>query len=160
LTPATPLSGYVDGLPCCPLGIMWAGRVRLQNGGGSMRAGGSTVLVVDDDRDICTLLQDVLESEGYACECLQDSEQALTRIQAGGIALVLMDHKLSPMSGVELCRRVRAIEAGTQVPNIITTALPLAAGQEASRLAGADAFLAKPFELAELLALVDRYCRR
>jgi two-component system, sensor histidine kinase len=117
------------------------------------------VLVVEDEPQMCTLLQDLLEPAGYRVECATDARGGLARIAAGGVDLVLLDRMLPGGDGLELCRQVRARETDLYLPMLMMTAL---AGRDA-RLegfaAGADDYIAKPFDAQELLDRVGVWAR-
>jgi len=119
------------------------------------------VLVVEDDPDIMELQQDLLTSAGYGVEHAPDGLAGLARIQAGGIDLVLLDLLLPGLSGIELCRAVRAAARADDayVPIMMVTARDSAAERQAGFLAGADDYLTKPFDVQELLARVAVWLR-
>jgi DNA-binding response OmpR family regulator len=119
------------------------------------------ILVVDDDPAIVELQQDLLTSAGYAVEHVSDGLAGLARLQAGGVDLVLLDLLLPGLSGIDLCRAVRAAaQADTvYVPIIMVTALSSATEQRAGFLAGADDYVTKPFDVQELRARVAVWLR-
>lgn len=117
----------------------------------------SRILVVDDDIELCNLLQEVLQDEGYDVDCVHCGESALEFIQTHSIDLVLLDVMLPKLDGYQVARRICQRFA---TPILILTAL----GDEASMLdglqAGADHFIAKPFNVPELLARITAILRR
>ena len=117
----------------------------------------SVVLVVEDDTATRDLLRDLLELEGYTVASAADGAAGVARIEAGGIDLVLLDRRLPDMDGLALCRQVRARPDAVYLPIMMLTAV---AGGEQSRTgyaAGVDGYLAKPFDIDELLARVRLY---
>lgn len=112
----------------------------------------SRILVVDDDIELCNLLQEVLQDEGYDVDCVHCGESALEFIQTHSIDLVLLDVMLPKLDGYQVARRICQRFA---TPILMLTAL----GDEASMLdglqAGADHFIAKPFNVPELLARIE-----
>jgi len=112
-----------------------------------------TILVVEDEEPVLQLVADLLDSEGYHVVVADDGLQALTLVQATSPDLVLTDLMMPVMNGVELCRRLRADERTLQVPIVVMTA----AGRGQREAAGADAYVAKPFDLDVLLELVESY---
>src|SRR5512142_2070850 len=74
-----------------------------------MDAGRQTVLVVDDEKNIRRTLRMVLESEGYAVEEAGSAEEALARLDGGGIDAVLLDVKLPGISGIDALSQVPAV---------------------------------------------------
>jgi DNA-binding response OmpR family regulator len=116
------------------------------------------ILVVEDDPGLQLTLGDRLTREGYAAEIAMSGEQALERIQRQAVDLVVLDVMLPKMSGFDVCVELR--QAGCNVPILMLTAR----GQLSDRLAGfklgADDYLVKPFEMAELLARIEARLRR
>jgi two-component system OmpR family response regulator len=116
------------------------------------------VLVADDDRSLCELLQEFLEEEGYTVVSVRTGPAALVRIEAGGLDLAIIDWRLPGLAGPEVCRRAREIAppGGRRLPIIVASA----SGdleRAAALAAGADEYLAKPFELDDLLAVLARH---
>jgi DNA-binding response OmpR family regulator len=120
-----------------------------------------SILVVDDDPEILALQEALLTSAGYSVDHACDGLAGLARIQAGGVDLVLLDVDLPELSGIDLCRAVRAAAQADAVylPIIMVTALGSTAERRAGFLAGADDYLPKPFDLQELLARVTVWLR-
>jgi CheY-like chemotaxis protein len=112
-----------------------------------------TVLVVEDEQPVQQLVADLLEDEGYHVMVASDGAQGLALAQAERPDLVVTDLMMPVMTGVELCRRLKSNERTRQVPIVVMSA----AGASQARGLGADAFLAKPFDLEALLALVVSY---
>jgi CheY-like chemotaxis protein len=116
------------------------------------------ILVVDDLPQNLRLLRAVLEPRGYAlCEATSGAE-ALERVAAGDVDLVLLDVMMPGLDGYEVCRRIRADPATAFIPVIMITA----SGEAEKRRgldAGADDFVTKPFDQAELLARVRSLLR-
>lgn len=118
------------------------------------------VLVADDDDDVCTLLQVVL---GPMCDLtvVHDAEAALRAMAASPrYDAVVTDFMLPGLSGVEFVERVRRSECGGRTPILIISGHgALGVGGDA-RAAGADAFLDKPFTLAQLRGTVAALLRQ
>jgi CheY-like chemotaxis protein len=112
-----------------------------------------TILVVEDEEPVQQLVADLLDGEGYHVLVAADGAQALALVLADCPDLVLTDLMMPVMDGVELCRRLRADEQTRQVPIVVMTA----AGRAQSEAARADAYVAKPFDLDALLAIVTSY---
>jgi CheY-like chemotaxis protein len=113
------------------------------------------VLVVDDDYAILISIRDILELEGYPVVTATNGTEALRRIEEERPALVLLDMRMPGLNGWDVARTLR--ERGIVVPILVMTA-----AQDARRWAeqiGADGYLAKPFDLDELLAAVERLLR-
>ncbi len=112
------------------------------------------ILVVDDDPAIGDVLQLILKEEGYEVE-IQTDGRSVWQIQAPFPGLLLLDIRLSGMDGRTICRHLKSQESTRQIPIIIISATKGA--QQIASEAGADDFIAKPFELRDMLAMVTKY---
>jgi two-component system KDP operon response regulator KdpE len=115
------------------------------------------VLVVDDESQITRVLRTVLTSQGYQVRTAAEGESALANFREWNPELVITDLYMPHMSGVELCRRIRAISS---VPIIVLSVK----GEERSKVealdSGADDYVTKPFGIDELMARVRAALRR
>ncbi len=115
------------------------------------------ILVIDDDSELCELLTDYLQAEGFAVETAGDSQRGIDRALSGEHALVILDVMLPEISGFEVLRRIRAASA---IPILMLTAR----GEEVDRIVGlemgADDYLPKPFNPRELIARLRAIYRR
>lgn len=118
------------------------------------------VLVVEDEEPLRLLLQYNLEAEGYAVETCARGDEAEVMLREAQPDLLLLDWMLPGLSGIELCRRLRAREETGRLPIILLTAR----GEEAERIrglsTGADDYVVKPFSIPELVARVAAILRR
>ena len=118
------------------------------------------ILVVEDDSDLALLLAYNLEAEGYVVESVERGDEAELRLAENPPDLVILDWMLPGVSGLEICRRLRARQKTSRLPVILVTAL----GGEAQRVRGlsigADDYVAKPFSVPELMARVRAVLRR
>lgn len=112
------------------------------------------ILVVDDDPRICRLVRAMLVTNGYEVADTSTGEDALKRVRSEKYDLVLLDHRLPGITGVEVCREIRA---GADIAIIV-----MSAGYDirADALqAGANDYLRKPFGVSELFACVESKAR-
>ena len=115
------------------------------------------ILVVDDDVELCELLSEYLQPEGFQVESVHDGKQGLERCLSGKFALLILDVMLPGLKGFEALRRIRA-QSG--IPVIMLTAK----GDDVDRIlgleSGADDYVPKPFNPRELLARIQAVLRR
>ncbi|MBA2420260.1 MAG: response regulator transcription factor [Thermoleophilaceae bacterium] len=116
------------------------------------------ILVVDDDRSLRDALRRALSLEGYEIDLAEGGQQALTRIAAAKPDAVVLDVGMPGMDGLEMCRRLRS--AGNRVPVLILTARESVEDRIDGLDAGADDYLAKPFDVGELKARLRALLRR
>jgi len=116
----------------------------------------ATILVVDDVPQNVRLLEAVLAPRGYTVVTATTGEEALERLE--GVDLVLLDVVMPGIDGYEVCRRLRADERTSFLPVVMVTASGEREKREAIE-AGADDFIAKPFDHDELLARVRSLLR-
>jgi len=115
------------------------------------------LLIVDDDTELCSLLKEFLEREGYSVQCVNEGREGLEQAQQGGYDLIILDVMLPGMDGFEILKRLRT---GSRVPVLMLTAR----GEDVDRIVGlelgADDYLPKPFNPRELTARVKAILRR
>lgn len=117
----------------------------------------TTVLVVDDEPAVRTLLRQCLESDGYAVIDAPCGSRALSEVRRGGIDLMTLDLNLAGESGIDLARAVRQV---SDVPIIMVTGRGDVIDRVVGLEVGADDYIAKPFHLREVLARVRSVLRR
>ena len=117
----------------------------------------TSVLVVEDERNIAELLQLYLEKEGYAVTIANDGGQGLEKFRAIQPDLVLLDVMMPVMDGWQLCRTIRA---ESKTPVIMLTAKSETDDKVAGLKSGADDYITKPFEMKEVLARIEAVLRR
>jgi two-component system phosphate regulon response regulator PhoB len=120
----------------------------------------ASIMIVEDEEALTLLLRYNLETQGYEVETIARGDEADTRLKEGTPDLVILDWMLPGLSGIELCRRLRARPETRQLPIIMLTAR----GEESERVrglaTGADDYIVKPFSVPELLARVNALLRR
>jgi two-component system alkaline phosphatase synthesis response regulator PhoP len=116
------------------------------------------ILIVEDERGLIITLRDRLTREGYAVDVASTAPDALALAGERQFDLVLMDVMLPAGSGVEVCSQLRA--RGIQTPIIMLTARAALVDKIIGLKMGADDYLTKPFEMAELLARIEAQLRR
>ena len=118
------------------------------------------VLIVEDDGDIASLISHYVGKAGYQAETVPDGGRALTLARANPPDLVILDIMLPGLTGLEICKALRADHHTASVPVIMVTAR----GEEAERIlgldTGADDYMVKPFSPHELMARVRALLRR
>lgn len=118
------------------------------------------ILIAEDEEPLTLLLRYNLEAEGYAVDSVARGDEADLRLREQVPDLLLLDWMLPGLSGIELCRRLRARNETERLPVIMLTAR----GEEGDRIrglaTGADDYIVKPFSVPELLARVRSLLRR
>ncbi len=122
--------------------------------------GKPTILIVEDEAPLLTLLRYNLEKQGFRVEEAADGQEALLRVAETKPDLVLLDWMLPALSGLEVCRQLRRRPATRELPIIMVTART--EDQDAVRAldTGADDYIAKPFAMEALLARIRALLRR
>src|SRR3954451_5606512 len=116
-----------------------------------------TLLVVEDETPLRETLADALEVEGFQVVQAADGPQALARFRADHPDLILLDLMLPELSGIEVCRIIRA---ESSVPIVMLTAKDSELDKVVGLELGADDYLTKPFSLRELTARIRALFRR
>src|SRR5690349_19693078 len=117
------------------------------------------ILIVDDHEDNVELLRARLEAWGYATECAVDGEEALQKIEKSPPDLVLLDVMMPKIDGIEVARRVKGNESLPFIPIIMQTALDATENKVEGLNAGADDYITKPIDFAELKARMTSMLR-
>ena len=120
---------------------------------------GARVLVVDDSSMNAELVAENLEQEGYVIERAFSGEEALAKVEAQAFDLVLLDVMMPGMNGYEVCERLKRDEKTHLLPVVMITALEEREDRIRGIAAGADDFIHKPFDRAELLVRVKACIR-
>jgi len=124
----------------------------------SVQSPASYIAIVDDDGAIRTALGRALRMENYDVELFEDGLSALKSIQLRAPDAIVLDLQLPDIDGLEICRRIR--RAGDATPILMLTARDAVNDRVEGLDEGADDYLVKPFDLAELLARLRALLRR
>ena len=116
------------------------------------------ILVVEDDQALARILVKSIESNNHTVEVVHDGEAGLTKARSGRHDAIVLDLMLPRLSGIEVCRRLRA--DGNGVPVLMLTARSAVPERIEGLDAGADDYLVKPFSLGELQARLRALSRR
>ena len=118
------------------------------------------ILIVEDEEPLTMLLRYNLEAAGYAVDSAARGDEAELKLRESTPDLVVLDWMLPAISGIEICRRLRAQPGTAKLPIIMLTAR----GEESERVrgltTGADDYVVKPFSVSELLARINALLRR
>lgn len=115
------------------------------------------ILVIDDDDELCQLVAEYLETEGYEVDAVHDGESGVATALGGGYRLAVLDYMLPGINGFEVLRQIRVT---SRLPIVMLTAR----GDHVNRIVGlqmgADDYLPKPFDPLELVARINAVLRR
>lgn len=118
------------------------------------------IMVVEDEASIAALLEYNLSKEGFSVTVANDGEEALIKIDEDRPDVVVLDWMLPNVSGIEVCRRLRAKQETRSIPVIMLTARAEEADKVRGFDMGADDYLVKPFSMSELTARIRAVLRR
>jgi two-component system nitrogen regulation response regulator GlnG len=119
-----------------------------------MREPGIRIMIVDDNVELCEILANLLETEGFNAQVVHDGEVALGMIRSQVPDAMLLDMKMPDMDGLEVLRRVKEIDP--DLPVVMITAYAEIQGAVEAIKAGAHDYLAKPFDNYEVVRVVYR----
>ncbi len=114
------------------------------------------ILIVDDEKPICDLIDLNLSAAGYRCTCVQDGMDAISLIEKDAFDLILLDVMLPGADGYDVMEYIRPLE----IPVIFITAKHEVKDRVKGLKLGADDYLVKPFDVVELVARVEAGLRR
>jgi len=116
------------------------------------------ILLIEDEPGLVLTLTDRLAREGYAVESATDGDTGLERASREPFDLLILDLMLPRMSGLDVCRELR--RRGIETPVMMLTARGAIVDKVVGLKLGADDYVTKPFEMAELLARIEAHLRR
>lgn len=118
-------------------------------------ADNKTILLVDDNLDILEAVQFLLEDAGHTVIPVENGDY-LDNLDPKNLPdLILLDMLLSGKDGGEIAKKLKSSSATKHIPIIMVSAHPSA--KEAAKKSGADDFIAKPFDIEQLLEMIDKY---
>ena len=112
------------------------------------------ILIADDEPDVLLIVAERLRRSGHEVESVSDGSQAIRKSDQRVYALLILDVRMPGHTGYEVCRHAKRSEKNGKTPVLMISAFPEESA--AWRQSKADAFLAKPFEIGELMMTVDR----
>src|SRR5690348_235301 len=118
----------------------------------------SRILLIEDEPGLVVTVTDLLTLEGYQVESAQDGESGLAKAETGGFDLIILDIMLPRKMGFDVCRELR--QKGIDTAVLMLTARTQISDRVVGLKLGADDYLTKPFDPAELLARVEALLRR
>ena len=116
-----------------------------------------SVLLVEDEENLASLVEAYLSQEGYRVAAVGSGREALERLAADNVRMVVLDLNLPDVDGIALCRQIRT---QSDVPIVMLTARDEEADRLAGLGAGADDYVSKPFSPRELVARMKAVLRR
>lgn len=116
------------------------------------------ILVVDDDSGIGEMLKTLLEYSGYEVTVTEDPDETERLIREKEIDIVMLDMLISGVNGTDVCARLRQEDSIAETPVLMMSALHDAGAK--CKAAGADDFIAKPFEMEDLIAKIEEIISR
>ena len=115
------------------------------------------ILVIEDTEDNRQIIRDLLTSAGYDIVEAVTGEEGVAMAAKHRPDLILMDMQLPVLDGYEATRRIKADPDLKSIPIIVVTSYALSGDEKKARLAGCDAYVAKPFSPRQLLAIVREF---
>lgn len=115
-----------------------------------------TILSVDDSPSVLQMVKLALSGGGYRVELANGGAEAIARVRAGGIDMVLTDLNMPGMDGITLIRTLRKLPQAVGLPIVFVTTESAPAMKQEAKSAGATGWITKPFRQDQLLAVVHK----
>lgn len=116
-----------------------------------------TVLIVDDNPHILEAIELILTNENYTVHSLVKADGIIEKVKKLKPDVILLDLLLSGKNGQDITSQLKSLPNTKNIPVIIISAHPSA--EKAAKQAGADAFVAKPFDIEDLLSVIQKYIK-
>ncbi len=116
-----------------------------------------SILIVDDEPDVVTMMERMLRSEGFEVLSAYDGIAALDIAENDKPDIVLLDIMMPMMSGYEVCQQLKSNPQTKDIPVLCVSSAQSNEARQGTKAAGAQALLVKPFMPAELVAQIRRY---
>ncbi|MCH9806138.1 MAG: response regulator [Alphaproteobacteria bacterium] len=114
----------------------------------------ASILIADDEKNICFAMQFLLEGQGYDVTCVEDGAQAIDALQSSQPQLLLLDLTMPKLNGYEVCQAARADPRLGAMRILIVSAQCKDVAVEKAMAMGADGYLKKPFSSADVISAV------
>lgn len=118
------------------------------------------ILIVDDEYFLVETLRTRLEYAGYEILTAENGQEALALMDKEPVDLVIMDYMMPVMDGIEATKKIKANKKWKGIPVIFLTARARPEDRKAVYQAGAEDYLAKPFETDDLLAMIEKWLKK
>src|SRR3990172_2516307 len=119
-----------------------------------------TILYVEDNPDNRNLIRRVLMAEGYVMVDAVNANQAIQKLEDGGIDLILMDINMPDTDGYTLTTQIKSIDRFSSIPIVAVTANVMRGDREKSLQAGCDGYIQKPIDIDVLSQQIERFLTR
>jgi len=113
-------------------------------------------LVIEDNKDNCALISEILTHHGYEVITARDGEEGIIKAAAEMPDIIIMDIQMPKMNGIMATRKLKGNPATSHIRIIVVTSFAMPGDREKVMAAGADAYMAKPIDTRELPELVKR----
>jgi DNA-binding response OmpR family regulator len=115
-----------------------------------------SILLVEDEEDLINIVGSVFGEEGYEVKKTLSAEEALQLCQTYKPDLIICDVKMAELDGFDMLEKLKTSEKLKKIPFIFLTALDTSAEKKKGLRLGADAYITKPFDIDELVKIVER----
>ena len=121
-----------------------------------MNPAAKSILIIDDDRDVQSILRNSLESAGYKISVAENGAEAAASLKQSKPDLIILDIFLPDTDGYELCASLRKAPATSATPILLLSGMGEVEPELRGQDCGASGYIAKPFEVAQLLDRIQK----